>query len=494
VKRSAVLLGLALVALCLLGVSSAANAPLAGNLDPSFGKGGVVTQSHAGIGAIAVQPDGKIVVAGRASPATGVAGFALARYLPDGSLDPSFGDGGFVVTNLYPQASYAFIEAIAQQAGKIVVAGTSDGLESENVLHQFTLARYNRNGSLDTSFGTNGITNTAIPEPVDQGVSRSAGAYALAVLPNGEILAAGSAGWEAFPPTSSFALARYTPDGSLDPTFGAGGIAQTMFDGYDSLAGITVQPDGGIVATGGSYGPGHGNDWNAMALARYEPDGSLDRAFGTGGTVTTAHKLDYAGGPSALQNGKIVVAGSARLSGNHFFPVLARYKETGRIDSTFGTDGFAKIKRVTGLPSAILTQSDRKILITVGHSVIRLLPDGRLDTSFGRRGIVSLGDGFSTLALQTDQKILVGGGDFDGNASRLARLIGGNNCAVPDLRGKTVSKARAALETSYCRSGRVSKRSSSKVDRGRVIATAPQRGARLPGGARVELVVSRGKP
>ena len=99
--------------------------------------------------------------------------------------------------------------------------------------------------------------------------------------------------------------------------------------------------------------------------------------------------------------------------------------------------------------------------------------------------------GISTLALQTDGKILGGGGS--NNAWTLARLLGGNNCVVPSLRGKTVSKASVKLRKSYCRRGRITGRFSNKVDRGRVISTAPPRDARLPGGAKIALVVSKGK-
>jgi hypothetical protein len=128
------------------------------------------------------------------------------------------------------------------------------------------------------------------------------------------------------------------------------------------------------------------------------------------------------------------------------------------------------------------------MLIASGNSgtVLRLLPDGRLDTSFGRRGIVSLNAALSSVALQPDGKILVGGGE-------LGRLVGGNNCVVPDLRGRTVGKASAILERSYCQRGSISKRFSRSVTRGRVISTALQRRARLPSGARVNLVVSKGK-
>jgi hypothetical protein len=144
----------------------------------------------------------------------------------------------------------------------------------------------------------------------------------------------------------------------------------------------------------------------------------------------------------------------------------------------------------------MLAQKDGKILIAESSSpgastVVRLLPDGRLDPSFGRGGLVAVGGEVSTLALQTDRKVVVGGASS--NAWMLARLIGGNNCIVPGLRGKTVSRASATLEQSYCRRGRITRRLSNTVARGRVISAAARRGARLPGGAKVDLVVSRGR-
>ena len=118
------------------------------------------------------------------------------------------------------------------------------------------------------------------------------------------------------------------------------------------------------------------------------------------------------------------------------------------------------------------------------------LPNGRLDPSFGRRGIVSLGNQSSTaLALQAGQKILVG--EAHGDAWTLARLLGGNNCIVPKLRGKTLSKARKTLKASYCRTGRISSLFSTKVAWGQVISTATPPGDRLPDGTKVDLAVSR---
>jgi uncharacterized delta-60 repeat protein len=495
VKRVASLFGLLLLALGMLGMSSAANLPLAGDLDPSFGSGGVVTHNpgsrYPGIAGIVVQPDGKIVVAASGS---------VVRYLPDGSVDSSFGDGGYVTTGISTGA-------LALQAdGKIVVAGSS-GPVSDTILSEFAVARYTANGSLDTGFGTDGITKTVIPwqAPPDTINRELAGATALAILPSGEILAAGSTGGDFIEASGWFALAEYRPDGSLDPTFGNAGIVQTGFIAQDWLSGIAVQPDGKIVATGSGEDCCHGGlDIAQMALARYKPDGSLDPAFGTGGKVTTNGwepadpNVYLRGGPPALDGGKILVAGATlHNDGSVGYPVLARFDAGGGLDSAFGEGGLVRIRRQLGGPTAMLAQKDGKILIAESSSqpersaLVRLRPNGRLDTSFGRGGIVSFSGGGSTLALQADQKILVGGGS--GNAWTLARLLGGSNCVVPNLRGKTISKASTSLKKSYCRRGSIAKRFSGKVTRGRVIATAPPRGVRLPGGTKVGLIVSKGK-
>jgi len=499
VKRLAIFFGLALLTVGPLGASAAARVPLAGDLDPTFGSGGTVSQSPVGgINAIAVQPDGKMVVVGES---------ALARYLPDGSLDSSFGNGGYVATG------FAAHVLALQPDGKIVVAGSS-GPVSDTVLSEFTLARYDPNGSLDTTFGTGGITNTVVPEPTHYCGSWcgwNAGAGALAILPGGDILAAGTVwgGPDPAPPdvpgmSAFFALARYAPDGSLDPTFGDAGIVQTVVERDGGLAatlrGIALQPDEKIVATGSAFYGGHGIDDETMALARYEPDGSLDPSFGTAGVATTDLRRLYGGGPPVLQRGKVLVAGwilRNTTTGWTTFPVLARFTTGGGLDSTFGQHGFAEIGAHTkGTPTAMLAQNDGKILVADSYpqgrsTLARLLPNGRLDTSFGRGGLVPFQAQPSSLALQADGKVLIAGALANGGV--LARLVGGNNCVVPDLRGEAVSKAGAALARSYCRRGSISKRFSSKVARGRVISTAPGRGTRLPRAAKIHLVVSKGR-
>ena len=492
-KRLATLLGLALLALCLLGVSSAATIPLAGSLDASFGSGGVVTQTRGFVGALAAQADGKVVAAGD------VGGDSLvARYLPDGSLDSSFGTGGFAETSLPGGATFASAAGVAVQPdGKILVVGTT-GTLGTNVGPEFALLRYDPNGTLDTTFGTDGTDITVIPEaghPYSNAV-----AAALAILPSGDILAAGSASWsdgDKF--SSSFAVARYTSAGSLDSTFGKGGVTQTAFAKANAqLAGIVVQPDGKIVAAGSGVGSGNGNDFNAILLARYKANGSLDSTFGTAGKATTAHALDYQGGPPALQNGKIVVAGDDDAES----PVVARYTANGRLDTTFGDHGFATVSGplVASTPPAVVTQRNGAILLDLPgatggteamDALVRLTPTALPDPSFGTAGVALLpSSGSTSLELETDGKVLVGGG-IDG--STLVRVLGGNNCVVPGLRGKTVTTARAALTTSHCSAGSISRLYSNTVARGRVISTAPLRGGRLPGGTKVALVVSRGR-
>jgi uncharacterized delta-60 repeat protein len=396
-----------------------------------------------------------------------------------------------------------------QPDGRILVAGAI-GPVSDSIDSEFGVARYKADGSADTSFGTGGVAKTIIPEPHGDcgGNSYTAGATALAVVRGGDILAAGSVGGVDCDPVgwSRLALVRYRSDGSLDSTFGRAGIVQTSFrlkgapGPLDWLGGIAVQPNGKIVAAGSAGYDGHGIDIATMALARYKRNGSLDPSFGTGGKATTNPKLFYYGGPTALQHRKILVAGttSKKPGTKPGFPVVARYDAGGRLDSAFGKHGFAAIGGDIYDPSAMLTQNDGKILIAETASyrgpsaLVRLLPNGRRDKSFGRGGIVSLQDGESSLALQTDRKILAGGGNRD-KAWTLSRLIGGSNCVVPGLRGTRVSKASTRLEQSHCRRGRISRRFSSKVSRGKVISAAPEHGARLPGGAKVELVVSRGK-
>jgi uncharacterized delta-60 repeat protein len=306
----------------------------AGSLDSTFGAGGKVTTDLSGNGsddyayALAIQSDGKIVAAGRSYVAD--YDFALARYSADGSLDGTFGTGGKVLTDFSGNGSDDEAVALAIQGdGKIVVAGISDAAGGGD----FALARYNTDGSLDGAFGTGGTVLTDL-----RGALASDLALALATQSDGKIVAAGvsdAAGGD------DFALVRYNTDGSLDGAFGAGGTVLTDFSGSgssdDALA-VAVRSDSKIVAAGYSYV----GDQPDFALAGYNPDGTLDGTFGTGGKVLT----DFSGNGSSDQafalaiqgDGKIVVAGYSDANGSGDF-AFARYSADGGLDGTFGTGG-----------------------------------------------------------------------------------------------------------------------------------------------------------
>jgi uncharacterized delta-60 repeat protein len=303
-----------------------------GALDRSFGSNGKVETAFGNAGAaanawaVAVQPDGKILVGGELffqESGQDQNAIALARYRSDGTLDASFGSGGKVTTPIgsFPARG---VKALAlQQDGKIVVVGArKNGSQT-----LFALVRYRWDGSLDLSFGSGGLVTTALGS-VD-------GASDVLVQRNGRIVAVGDSGTLG---QSAFALARYRPDGSLDPSFGSGGKVRTSFgSGNADPTAAALQADGKIVLVGWRY---KYPNWT-FALARYRPDGRLDPGFGVGGKVTTsfrklartpANRLhqDEAWAVAIQRDGKIVVAGEGALvpAGRQNYPYkfeLARF-------------------------------------------------------------------------------------------------------------------------------------------------------------------------
>jgi uncharacterized delta-60 repeat protein len=358
-----------------------------GDRDVSFGAGGIVTTDFGGNfdggNAIAVQGDGKIVAAG-ASHAGLVGDFAVARYNPDGSLDTTFGTGGQVTLDL-GGGSNDVARALAIQAdGKIVVAGDTTGALPPWD-HNFAVVRYNSNGTLDPTFEGDGIAITDFGSPIFEG------AMSVAIQSDGRIVAAGAA----FNPITQldFAVARYNPDGSLDASFHGDGRVTTPISlvNFDAATSVAIHADGRIVALGFS-----GFD---AALVRYNADGSLDATFGGGtgtgpGIVTT----DYGGasdrgmGLAIQPDGKLVTVG--RSSGAADF-VLARYDGNGALDATFGTGGLVAtdFPDASGSGSGVALQVDGKI-IAIGRynagmstgddfAVARYDTSGALDPTFG---------------------------------------------------------------------------------------------------------------
>ena len=295
-----------------------------GRLDPGFGTGGIVTTDLGGDDDeaydAALLPDGGIVAVGRTDAAGFTAlDFGVVRYRSDGAPDTAFGSSGIVKTDLLGGGDQANAVAV-QPDGKIVVAGFAvrNGIDGD-----FALVRYNADGTRDQGFGSGGIVTT------DLG-TRSDDARALVIQPDGRIVVAGSAG-------EDIGLARYTSTGTLDATFGQGGTAVTDFGSEDVANGVALTSGGHIAIAGYTLGPHVDRDF---LLARYTAAGTLDTAFGDHGTV----KTDLGGGDDFAENllvdtqGRIVVVGRAG-SATILDMALARYNADGTLDAGFDGDG-----------------------------------------------------------------------------------------------------------------------------------------------------------
>ena len=388
---------------------SAAAIAAAGDLDPTFSGDGKQTTDFAGAdraNGVAIQADGKIVAVGR-----GGLGFALARYNPNGSLDTSFsGDGRQTADFLGADRA----NGVAIQAnGKIVAVGEG-GVG-------FALARYNPNGTLDTSFSGDGRQTT------DFGASD--GAHGVAIQADGKIVAVGEG-------SVGLTLARYNPNGTLDTSFSGDGKQTLGGFGSDATSDVALQTSGKIVAVGTTFNNATGSDFG---VARFNGNGTLDTSFsGDGKKATNFGGDDGASGVALQGDGQIVVVGFGDQVGASNF-ALTRYNPNGTLDTSFSGDG----KQTTDFggddgASDVALQGDGKI-VTAGiatggatsedFALGRYNSNGTLDSSFsadGRRrtnfgGIID--EEARGVALQGDGKIVAVGAGFDQFA--LARYLGG---------------------------------------------------------------------
>ena len=317
-----------------------------------------------------------------------VAGAAVGAN-GSGRLDPSFGEGGRVVVNGIREClpaeggCLAGIGMAIQRNGMIVTAG---GTLDSDCGSRFAVARLRKSGRLDPAFGNGGRVLTAF--------DGSAVAHAVAVLPDNRIVVGGEFLGTLSSPCpghlhlgggEGFALARYRPDGTLDPSFGQGGMVVTRFDGGAAGLDVLVQRDGKVVVVGASSG--------GLALARYSVDGSLDRSFGRNGIVIARFGSRTPGKAVLDQTGRILVpvSGSCITCSGY----VLRYDGHGRLDTTFGRRGKAGVA-LSGIRGAAMF--DGQIVIAgvanwVEHpriAVLRLASAGKLDRSFGRNGTLLL--------------------------------------------------------------------------------------------------------
>jgi uncharacterized delta-60 repeat protein len=413
-KKSFALLAVTLIAALLCGTSVSA---AGGTLDPTFGTNGIVSTQFSGLPSsvldVALQTDGKIVVLGDRQWMK-----ALARYNNNGTLDSTFGVSGVAPIEITP---FFTVKVALQTDGKIIVGGSSSG--------RFAVARFNTNGSLDTSFGTNGLA--VVPSSAEFSTYSPSD---LLIQPNGQIvMVATETNQGNF---TNFAVARF--DGSGAPEF-ARIFDKSDFPNnrYNGASAVVFQPDNKIVVSGDMMD----DDANQqLTLMRLNQDGWLDKSnFGTNGKGTVQVSIpnfSHSNGALALQpDGKIVAAGSIVNDDNKpVNGVLVRLLGNGSVDTTFGGTGI--VIADFGANEAFddfIIQPDGKIVVegktgsltASDFLLVRYNSDGTLDTSFGTNGkvVTDLGNSADTatgIARQIDGKAVVVG--TSGDKAILARF------------------------------------------------------------------------
>ncbi|MCX6256782.1 MAG: T9SS type A sorting domain-containing protein [Bacteroidia bacterium] len=379
-----------------------------GTLDTTFGTGGKVittVSSYTDIGyALAIQPDGKIVMIGNTTQSLYGSWYSIVRYNPDGTIDSTFNGTGIVSTGVMGQSNERCAYSIAlQEDGKILVTG---GMSSA---YQFILDRYNMDGTPDITFGNSGRV---------QGYGYN---YDLAIRPDGKIITCGGTHDVQ---TSQILLCRFNTNGTLDSSFGTGGVTLTNTGTYTYANSLKLQPDGKILISGIKNGTQYNE--RDFFIARYEEDGILDTTFGTEGiTVQYGDTTNNLGERMIFLNEKIII-GLSYFQNPHFS--LKRFDCSGFIDSTFGTSGSIFNNDIFwggsdifwgGLKMAV---QGNNILVAGGTSedngfiIARFNEDGSLDSTFGTGGTTTTDFGYgyggtyaNACAIQADNKIVAVG-------------------------------------------------------------------------------------
>jgi uncharacterized delta-60 repeat protein len=534
-----------------------------GKLDPNFNGTGKVTTA---IGlddvayAVAVQPDGKIVVAGDSYSAANSDDFTLARYNPDGKLDPSFNGTGKVTTAMSSGQDDANSLAL-QPDGKLVAAGASlDG--SGNF--RFALARYNPDGKLDPNFNGTGKVTTAIGSDVDS-------AHDLALQPDGKLVVAG---FSFNGSRDVFALTRYNPNGGLDPNFGSGGKLTTSIGAAkDEANAIAIQPDGKLVAAGDTT---TGINYT-FALVRYLGSSLTVTKTGSGsGSVASSPSgvncgatcsAPFAAVPVTLTatpaagslfvgwSGDCSGTGTCKLTMGGDHSVTARFETpkaltltkagsgAGTVTSspggiscgsscahafTYGTSvtltataaagssfagwsgggcsgtGACKVTLYASKSVSAVFQSNKTLAVTekgTGKGTVTSSPAGIACTAACSHAYVHGTSVTLTAAASATSKFAGWSGDCSGPGVCTLTMSANHSvtatfkalCIVPKLKGKTVKAAKKAIKRAHCSVGKVTKAFSAKVKKGRVISQKPKAGKKLAPGAKVKLKVSKGR-
>jgi uncharacterized delta-60 repeat protein len=375
-------------------------------LDTSFGVGGrVSTPGEGDARAVLVESGGRIVAVGRR--AVGVNfhfQFGAAGYDAAGNLDSGFGTGGIATTSLGGSDDEAF-DAADDRDGGFVAVGRTDVAGPINT--DFAVARYTADGQPSPAFPTGGFVKTDV-------AGRDDGAKAVAVQPDGKIVAAGFA--QTSPINVDFAVVRYNPDGTLDHSFGGDGIVTTdLGDLGDGANAVAIQPDGKIVAVGVSG--------ENVALVRYLPGGQLDPSFGGTGTVVSDLGFDdVANGVAITSGGTILIAGTRLGPHTNLDAFVASYGPSGKLNLGFGDFGIADTDLSGGddFGNDLALDSHGDIVVVGSASsstvtdmaLLRYRTDGALDTSL-TTDFHGAGDFGNALAIDAQGRILAAGTSGD---------------------------------------------------------------------------------
>jgi uncharacterized delta-60 repeat protein len=348
-----------------------------GTLDTSFNSTGSVITDLANLSldtgySITIQDDGKILLGG-----TSGSNFALVRYNNDGTLDTTFNSTGIVSINpsptmvgFYGSGSGVAQSVVVQADGKILLGGTSRDNYGNS---HFSLVRLNVNGTLDTSFDSDGIVNAG----------NASKGYSISIQADGKILLGGTSivGFE----SNTLGLVRFNIDGSLDTSFDVDGmvVSNINYWGFESGNSVALQTDHKILLAGSYYDYESGA--NGFIISRFNDNGSLDTSFN--GTGKVYSQLSFSGTCYSVivqADGKILLGGT---SGEDF--ALIRYYANGLLDTSFGNGGITitdlgNLSADTGYSVTVL--ADGKILLAGtsnnDFALARFNADGTLDNTF----------------------------------------------------------------------------------------------------------------
>ncbi len=412
-----------------------------GELDKTFAYNGTVVSNLDSLGdeaqSVAIQEDGKIIAIGSIG-LLAAHKCAIARYQNNGTVDDTFGAQNNQWWVSPDFGRYLFSECtsgVIQNDQKIVSVGSATNVDQKR---SFAIARFNKDGTPDTSFNPNGET------PPGTQITDFGGSYefanALTLQSDGKIVAAGATNAFGF---SMIALVRYNGDGTLDTSFNNSGLVVTKLESIPY--GVAIQEDGKIVIAG-QYGVN-------FILVRYTKTGQLDSSFGLSGVVigNFGGNGDLVSALVIQKDNKIVICGTTNLLRLDPVFALARFNEDGSYDKTFGSKGvvITSFGKYGAIAAALALQADQKFVVSgsagfstnqFNFALARYYNNGTLDTSFNPDSINSPRPGTVItkfgqvssyargIALQKDGKIVIAGGvsSSPGSVFGLARYIGYN--------------------------------------------------------------------